>query len=129
MVVDWNGDAGALHGRGKLGKLGELGDVEVAFLEPELGTVEGLQVDGGEMRAAADRPTSYRGQVKAPLPERVTSHGHRRAWPTGGMHPSANPGRYWCQFITLTTVTDLVTLNMQTCARSTQGRLIAGSTL
>ena len=30
----------------------EFGDGEVPFLEPELGAVEGLQVDGGEVRAA-----------------------------------------------------------------------------
>ena len=48
MVVDWNGDAGAPHGLGKLGKLGgELGNAEVAFLGPELGAVEGLQVGRG----------------------------------------------------------------------------------
>ncbi|MEW6229871.1 MAG: hypothetical protein AB1700_17560, partial [Bacillota bacterium] len=48
-VVEGDGDAGAPGGLGKLGKLGELGDAEVAFLGPELGAVEGLQLDGAEI--------------------------------------------------------------------------------
>lgn len=36
-VVEGDGDAGAPDGLGKLGKLGELDDEEVAFPGPELG--------------------------------------------------------------------------------------------
>jgi len=45
VVVEWDGDARAPR---------ELGDGEVPLLEAELGSVEGLQVDGGEVRAASD---------------------------------------------------------------------------
>ena|GEM_PF-5578890 len=45
VVVDWDGDARAPR---------ELGGGEVPLLKAELGAVEGLQVDGGEIRAAAD---------------------------------------------------------------------------
>ena len=53
-VVEKGGDAGAPGGLDKLGKLGELGGRKVALLEAELGAVEGLQVDGGEIGAAPD---------------------------------------------------------------------------
>ena len=45
MVVEWGGDARAPR---------ELGGREVPLLKAELGALEGLQVDGGEIRAAAD---------------------------------------------------------------------------
>ena len=47
---------------GGLGKLGELGDGEVAFLEPELGAVDRAAGRWGEIRAAADPPHRIAGR-------------------------------------------------------------------
>lgn len=50
MVVEGDGN---VRMPGGLGKVGELGDVEVALLEAELGAVGGLQVDGDEVQLSA----------------------------------------------------------------------------
>jgi len=52
--MGWDGDAGTPS---------ELGCREVAFLEPELGPVEGIEVDVGEARAAAD-PRALSGESR-----------------------------------------------------------------
>ena len=78
MVVDWNGDAGAPHGLGKLGKLGGLGDVEVAFLGPELGAVD--RAVGG---------VRYRRQLIPHIVSRAgetsTSRTHHITWTPSGL--------------------------------------------